>query len=92
MTLEQLNGEFRDLFQEIKSRSGLVSNKTSGNLHTIVAHELVERLVNLISKANFNEEINKEEISRYKEEYLNRWMILHHEYVVRKQHFNWNWP
>ena len=58
-------------------------------------YELVEQatLTKMFSKY-FNDvekPINEEEfIKGFKEKYINEFMILHHNIVVKHKHFNWN--
>lgn len=93
MTLEQFHLEMEELEREIISRSGATSKRIIDKITAIVESEMAQRVHAIpCIVVNGQCEYTTVGVQRYKEEYLNRWMTLYHELIVRKQHFNWNWP
>lgn len=93
MTYPEFLNELKKLDLEIISRSGISSKEVAQKITSIVNEEMAQK-INAIPCVviDGSKEFTTLGVQRYKEEYLNRWMTLHHELIVRKQHFNWNWP
>lgn len=70
-----------DILLECISRSGLCPlDSTGGDGSTFV----------LVILACLND-VLADDIDSFKEEFMNKFMILHHNIVVKHKNFNWNW-
>lgn len=98
MTFKEFAKELKDLDYEVKHRSGLFSSNTKDGsvselIHTVVDNDLRELLADILEPLLSGvDELSDDLIAKYKDEYINRWMILHHNIIVKHNHFNWNWP
>ena len=80
---------------EIISRSGLVPQKSYlGNssmfdlIWEVTNYELIEDIANILER-NYNN-LNKA-LQEFKDKFVNMFMTLHHNHVVKYSKFNWNW-
>lgn len=70
-----------DILLECISRSGLCPLDSTGEDGSTFA---------LIILTCLNEVLSND-IDSFKEEFVNKFMILHHNIVVKPKKFNWNW-
>ena len=70
-----------DILYECISRSGLCPLDSTGGDGSTFA---------LIILTCLNEVLS-DDIDSFKEEFINKFMILHHNIVVKPKKFNWNW-
>lgn len=85
----------KELRLEVISRSGLVPQKSyAGHKSTfdmileVTSRELMGDIIN-IAQENYDD-LDKA-LQEYKDKFVNRFMTLHHEYIVRPSKYNWNW-
>lgn len=85
----------KELKLELTSRSGLVPRKsyvghssTFDVISTVTSQELVGDIIDII-KENYND-LDKA-LQEYKDNFVSRFMTLHHEHVVKPSKYNWNW-
>lgn len=84
---------FKDIKLEIISKSGIVPRKsyvghssTFDLLWEITCLKLFREGLDVSNMSNL-----KEFAEKYKNNFINTFMSLHHKYIVEPTKFNWNW-
>lgn len=78
---------------EVISRSGLVPQKSyigESSSFDIILEVASYKFVNKFI-AILHGDYNLDDTLEYKDEFINHFMTLHHDYVVSRSKFNWNW-
>lgn len=85
----------KELRLEVISRSGLVPQKsyvghssTLDIIWEVASQELMGDIINII-QGNYDD-LDKA-LQEYKDNFVSKFMTLHHEHVVRPSKYNWNW-
>lgn len=85
----------KELRLEVISRSGLVPQKsyvghssTLDIIWEVTSQELMGDIINII-QGNYDD-LDKA-LQEYKDNFVNRFMTLYHEHIVRPSKYNWNW-
>lgn len=101
MTFTQFIKELKDLQYELKHRIGLslfnsknqTGDGTLGDLiHLVVMNDLKDLFNPIVDSFKDGQEVSDADIMKFKEDYINKFMALYHELVIKHQRFNWNWP
>ena len=84
-----INNISSDILLECISRSGLCPlDETGGDGSTFSL--IISVCVNDMINDRFNLEDSKS-VNKLIQEFVNKFMVLHHNIVVKSKKFNWNW-
>lgn len=85
----------KELRLEVISRSGLIPRESYVGhssafdlIWEVTSQELMGDIINIIQE---NYDNLDKALQEYKDKFVNRFMTLHHEYIVRPSKYNWNW-
>ena len=85
----------KELRLEVISRSGLVPQQSYVGhssifdvLWEVTSQKLMKHIIDILQ--GDYDDLDKA-LQEYKDEFVNEFMILHHEHVVEPSKFNWNW-
>lgn len=84
----------KELRLEVISRSGLVPRKsyighssTFDIIWEVTSQELMGDIISILQGCD---NLDKA-LQDYKDKFVNKFMVLHHEHVVRPSKYHWNW-
>lgn len=85
----------KELRLEVISRSGLVPRRsyvghssTFDLIWEVTSQELMENIINII-RGDYDD-LDKA-LQEYKDNFVSKFMALHHEHIVKPSKYNWNW-
>lgn len=85
----------KELRLEVISRSGLVPRRSYVGYSStfdltweVTSQELMENIINII-RGDYDD-LDKA-LQEYKDNFVSKFMALHHEHIVKPSKYNWNW-